>query len=117
MKLLNVPYRWGGRCAHNGIDCSGLVQICLERAGIKAPRNTSQQVVDIGNEVTEPQAGDLVFFKGHVGIMINGKDTINTIGDRPRGGSDTKTGMITRIEPLEELAKFYEGGIKAIKRI
>lgn len=73
-RLIGTPYLWGGR-TRIGIDCSGLVQIALQAAGIDAPRDTDMQVAELGESIPIPQEldglkrGDLVFWKGHVGIM------------------------------------------------
>lgn len=114
MKFLNVPYHWGGRSGL-GIDCSGLVQVSLERAGIKSPRNSGQQIDAIGTKVETPKRGDLIYFKDHVVIMYDDKNIIHAVGDRPRGGEGGLIGMTTRIEPLESFIKDRE--ILAIKRI
>ncbi len=76
-RLIGTPYLWGGR-TRVGIDCSGLVQVSMEAAGLSAPRDTDMQQADLGSEVLVPQSleglqrGDLVFWPGHVGIMSDG---------------------------------------------
>jgi cell wall-associated NlpC family hydrolase len=69
-----VPYLWGGRSGL-GLDCSGLVQTVLLRAGIAAPRDSDMQLAQLGAEINldayphDLKRGDLVFFPSHVGIM------------------------------------------------
>ena len=72
-RLIGVPYLWGGKTSL-GLDCSGIVQLSLAMAGISAPRDTDMQQGALGTEV-EPTSGlirgDLVFWRGHVGIMLD----------------------------------------------
>ena len=67
--LMGRPYIWGGVSSF-GLDCSGLVQTALRTIGKDAPRDSDQQM-SLGQEVTDGalRRGDLVFWKGHVGIM------------------------------------------------
>lgn len=73
-RFLNVPYLWGGKTSL-GLDCSALVQLALAAAGIAAPRDSDLQEQGLGEPVTADDSldgltrGDLVFWKGHVGVM------------------------------------------------
>ena len=77
-----MPYLWGGRTP-KGVDCSGLVQLALDLAGVAAPRDSDQQRQAFGQPLpnhwrdTVWRRGDLIFFPGHVGIMTNNEDMIH----------------------------------------
>jgi len=105
MKFLETPYYWGGRSGF-GIDCSGLVQVALARAGIATPRDTEEQVKAIGRAVDTPARGDIVFFPGHVGIMVDDRDILHANAFH----------MKTLIDPLTDVAT-RSGPITAIRRL
>lgn len=67
-RFLGVPYLWGGNSAL-GVDCSGLVQLAVEAAGQRCPRDSDMQAQSLGKPVAIMQRGHIIFFKGHVGIM------------------------------------------------
>ncbi len=73
LKFLYTPYLWGGlSCA--GLDCSGLMQQAFAAVGIAIPRDSDQQREAIGSALSDedvPQRGDIAFFPGHVGFMLD----------------------------------------------
>lgn len=78
LMLLGRPYLWGGRSAVEGLDCSAFVQLCLAGAGIAAPRDSDMQERELGEapagglDLNDIREGDLMFFPGHVGFVIDG---------------------------------------------
>lgn len=111
-RYLGVPYVWGGRGL--GVDCSGLVQMALAACGIASPRDTDQQAAALGEALPEGaalQRGDIVFFPGHVGFMIDGERLIHA----------NAFWMAVTIEPLADvvarLAPEHERPVTGVRRI
>jgi cell wall-associated NlpC family hydrolase len=100
--LIHTPYLWGGSSAF-GIDCSGLVQLSLLLAGKKVQRDSDMQAAGIGTELGFAtmngglQRGDLVFWKGHVGIMRDEQELIHANGHTMNVAIETLEDAIERI--------------------
>jgi cell wall-associated NlpC family hydrolase len=72
-RYLGAPYQWGGR-ESLGLDCSGLVQQALYACGRACPRDADMQAKEAGEAIDRAQGlrrGDLVFWDGHVAVMID----------------------------------------------
>ncbi|MCV6598091.1 MAG: C40 family peptidase [Mangrovicoccus sp.] len=110
--FLGTPYLWGGN-SRLGLDCSGLVQAACLACGIACPGDSGDQARDVGFALdpgTPLRRSDLIFWEGHVAMMVN--DTLMIHANAHH--------MATVFEPLAEAAERIEaagdGAIKTRRR-
>jgi len=105
--MLNLPYIWGGT-GQVGVDCSGLVQNAMAATGVDAPRDTDQQELQLGKPVdfADRTTGDLLFWQGHVGIVLNGDKLLHANAHH----------MCVAIEPVQRAVDRI-GPVRTTKRL
>ena len=77
----NVKYKWGGK-HFSGIDCSALIQIFFNFNNKFCPRDTKDQIKFFKKKVSlnKIKKNDLIFWKGHVAIVLSKKNLIHAYG-------------------------------------
>jgi cell wall-associated NlpC family hydrolase len=110
-QFLNVPYLWGGK-TQRGLDCSGLIQTAMHAAGLDCPRDTDLQEQELGTPVNDYRSlrrGDLVFWDGHVGVMVDNQRLLHASGHHMRVALELAG------EAMARIASSY-GDVTSIRR-
>ena len=78
LQFVGRPYVLGGTSLTNGADCSGFIWAVYNNFGISVPRTSGAQGSG-GRAVSfdDIQAGDVLYYGGHVGIYIGGGQIVH----------------------------------------
>lgn len=103
LSLVGTRYRFGGRSADTGFDCSGFVGYLFnEEVGLQLPRSTREMINLDAPKVsrTELEPGDVIFFNdrgrgrvSHAGIYLGDDQFIHSSSSRSGG---------VRVDSLED---------------
>ena len=82
--FLNTRYLWGGKSI-DGIDCSALIQLFFKYNRKFFPRDTKDQIKYCRKKIGKNfKDGDIIFWKGHVGLCLDRKRFIHAYGPKKK---------------------------------
>ena len=111
-KFLNVKYKWGGK-SYKGIDCSALIQVCLNFNNRFCPRDTKDQIRYFKKNVKSNniKKNDLIYWKGHVALALSKYQLIHAYGPLKK---TVIMGIDRTLQRIENTANLK---LKKVKRV
>ena len=108
----NIRYKWGGK-SFRGIDCSALIQICLNFNNKYCPRDAKDQVKYFKNNIklNKIKKNDIIYWKGHVAVALNNKKLIHAYGPMKK---TVVMGIAHTIKRINKTANLKVIGIKRL---
>jgi cell wall-associated NlpC family hydrolase len=108
----NTKYTWGGK-TFKGIDCSALIQVCLNFNNRFCPRDSGQQVKFFKKNIVlkNIRKNDIIYWKGHVAVAVSSKNLIHAYGPRK------KTIIMNILKTIEIIKQTANLEVTRIKRI
>jgi cell wall-associated NlpC family hydrolase len=108
----NVKYTWGGK-TFKGIDCSALIQICLNFNNKVCPRDSGQQAKFFKKniKIKKIKKNDIIYWKGHVAVALNDKKLIHAYGPKK------KTVVMNILDAIKMIKKTANLKVISVKRI
>ena len=108
----DVKYIWGGK-TYKGIDCSALIQVCLNFNNRFCPRDSSQQLKYFkkNTNIKNIKKNDIIYWRGHVAVALSGKKLIHAYGPRK------KTVIMNIAKTIKLIKKTATLKVVSVKRI
>jgi cell wall-associated NlpC family hydrolase len=108
----NTKYKWGGK-SFKGIDCSALIQVCLNFNNKYCPRDARDQFKYFKKNVklNRIKKNDIIYWKGHVAVALNNKHLIHSYGPMKK---TVIMGINQTIKKINKTARLKVVGIKRL---
>ena len=108
----NIKYKWGGK-SFKGIDCSALIQVCLNFNNKYCPRDANDQVKYFKKNIklNQIKKNDIIYWKGHVAVALNNKKLIHAYGPMKK---TVIMGIDQTIKKINKTANLKVIGIKRL---